>query len=167
MRVQGSLTRSDRPPALLRVGLRTNHPQPSETPACTNQGLRRRRIRDIPGLLLPASSRAKRQQRPCKPEQRRCGSLVVLPELSMPEMVDCELSPSAGALEEVRAIPCTLRAGRVATFVWSWSPHHDREPPDEICARRAWLRWSCAFLAGRAEARLVEDCALVGAGAAA
>jgi hypothetical protein len=34
-------------------------------------------------------------------------------------MIDSELSPSAGAFEEVLRTPCTLRPGETATFVWS------------------------------------------------
>jgi hypothetical protein len=33
-------------------------------------------------------------------------------------LVNSELSPSAGAFEEVRRTPYTLRPGETATFVW-------------------------------------------------
>jgi len=57
--------------------------------------------------------------------------------------------------------------GGIVRMVRGWSSHHDREPPDEVRARGARLRQAGAFLAGRAEARLVYDRALVCAGAAA
>lgn len=65
--------------------------------------------------------------------RRRCGSLVGSPELSSPEMVDSELSPSAGAFEEVRRTPYTLRPGEGDVRVELITAPRSRSAQRDMC----------------------------------